>query len=328
VSNRYRKILLIGGALGVLLSYLAVGAAAAPTAKPHVTLVTPFTSYSPDWNFVNSCFKNTVAKLGGVGQVVGPNQYDLTTEVNDIQAAVDQGTQGVATFVGDPKIFAPAFAKLAKAHVPLVTIQSDAAKPSQRIGLVTDDLSGLASAAAKQIIKKTGGNAHVGIISTGPQDQNQAKTIAAFEAVLKTSPGSSVVTTQYDNSDANTAATEAAAMITANPTMNVMWTTEGAAAPAMAAAVRDAHAAGKVLIVGINLWPQTKQFITDGTMWATFVQHFCWMGTSAATMLMDHLLHKPFKQPAHSEAAPFKQGKVIFPVTFVTKANLATAGGD
>jgi ribose transport system substrate-binding protein len=293
-----------------------------------VTLVTPFISYSPDWNNVNRCFKQAVQALGGQATVVGPNQLDLPTMVEDILAAVSTGTNGVATFVGDTKLYGPAFTAIAKAHIPLVTIQSDAAKPSQRIGLVTDDLSGLASTAAQKIIAETKGHAQVGIIASGPADENQMGEIAAFKKVLKTSSGSSVVTVQYDNSDASTAASEAAAMITAHPTLNVMWTTEGAAAPAMVAAVRDAHDVGKILIVGVNLWPQDQLAIQNRTMWATFIQHFCWMGTAAGTMLMDKLLHKTYAQPANSESAPFKEKEVIFPVTFVTKANLATAGGD
>jgi ABC-type sugar transport system substrate-binding protein len=318
---------ILGGALLVLASLGVTGAATAKSsASFKVTLVTPFTSYSPDWSAVNTCFKKAVTALGGQATVVGPNQLDLPTMINDIQAAADQGTQGVATWVGDPQEYAPAFAALAKSHVPLVTIQSDSATLGQRIGEVTDDLSGLSKEAAQEIIRKTNGHAKVGIIASGPQDQNQQKEIADFKAALKASPGSSVVTVQYDKSDASLAATEASAMISAQPTMNVLWTTEGAAAPAMAAAVKQAHAVGKVLIVGVNVWPQTQQFIKNGTMWATFSQHFCYQGTAAGTMLMDHLLGKPFPKPAHSVLKP--NNVVVFPVTFITKATLATAGGD
>lgn len=288
--------------------------AATPTPAYKITFVTPFTAYSPDWLKANVCFTKTAVSLGADPTVVGPNQFDPPAMVAFLEQAIAQKTQGIAIWAGDPPVFRAGLEEAKAAGIPVVLTQSEAEDTTLRVAVVTTDLIAMGTDAGKKVIEKTGGTGNVGIITTGPGHADQVDQINAFKAALVGS-NVKVVDVQNDNSDAGKAAEVTAAMLRAHPEINVIYTTEGAAPPAVGTVLKEMDLVGKVLVVAIDLFPQTRALIEEGVIWATYTQGHEQFGCQAAQLLVDTLNGKPAPSPDIVDVGS----------NFITKDNLPPA---
>jgi ribose transport system substrate-binding protein len=270
--------------------------AVTPAPAYDITFVTPFTAYSPDWLKANVCFTKTAISLGAEPTVVGPNQFDPPAMVAFLEQAIAQKTEGIAIWAGDPPVFRAGLEEAKAAGIPVVLTQSEADDKSLRVAVVTTDLIAMGTDAGKKVIEKTGGTGNVGIITTGPGHADQVDQIDAFKAALVGS-NVKVVDVQNDNSDAGKAAEVTAAMLRAHPEIDVIYTTEGAAPPAVGTVLKEMDLVGKVLVVAIDLFPQTRALIEEGVIWATYTQGHEKFGCQAAQILVDTLNGKPAPSP-------------------------------
>lgn len=284
--------------------------ASAASAAYKLTFITPFTGTSPDWITTNKCFSEEATKVGAVPTVVGPTTFDPPAMVSLFEAALAQKPDGIAVWAGDAS-FGPILQQAKEAGIPVVYMQSGPEDKSLRVAQVWSDLIVMAGDAAKQVIAKTGGTANVGIIATGPGHADQIAQIDTFKKAIE-GTGVKVVDIEYDNSDAAKAAEVTTAMLSAYPELNLIWTVEGAAPPSVGAALKEAGKAGKILVLGIDLFDQTRALIEDGTIWATYTQGFCQWGQIGVDTLVDALNGEPAPSPDIIDVG----------TNFITKDNL------
>ena len=244
-----------------------------------VTFVNPLPSY-PEWAVTNQCFARAARDLGATARLVGPTTINIPQMVTDLQQAIALHTQAIITAPIEPGAFTAVLSSARKHGILVATVNADSPQTTRNFNMETSTRQ-MGALVADTLIKRTRGHAEIGIISTGPTEVNQSQEIAAFKAKLRGHPGMKVVSSQYDNSESSQAASETSAMLAANPALSVVWTVEGEAPPGVITALRQAHKVGKVLVIGVDLTPQTRADLRSGAIWGTTVQNFCAWGGAA-----------------------------------------------
>ncbi len=266
-------LLLFCLALGPSLTDRAAGHAMAAQKKFRIVYVNPLPD-TPDWGRSGRYLQQAAGTLGYQATVVGPSTFDIPAMVSDLQAAIATNPDVIMTCACAKGAFDAVLQKARKSGIVVVTIAADSS-PSSRDVFLGTNYQKLGSDAAKQLIKKMGGSARIGIVQTDGTTQNQVEEIQAFKAALQSSPNMKVVAAVYDNSDAAVAATKMSEMFTAHPDINVIWTVEGAAPGAIESVLKQAgKKPGEVTVLAIDLQVPTKQAIQDGWIWKTAYQQF------------------------------------------------------
>lgn len=234
--------------------------------------VNPLTA-TPDWGRSDTYLLNDQKKYGYSATVTGPTTtLDIPTMVTEIQEAIANKDQIIMTCACATGAFNHVFSLARKAGIVVVTIGADA--PGSSLFFGTNYVN-FGRKSAQDLITKLNGQANIGIVSTNGTTANQVQEIVAFKAALKGHPGMKILDSVYDNSDTSTAETEIGEMLAADPSINAIWTVEGAAPGAAPTALQEAgKKPGQVTVLAIDLEPPTRAAIKDGWIWASEYQRF------------------------------------------------------
>ena len=229
---------------------------------------------TPDWGRSAKEFTAAGPALCYKPHVVGPNAIDIPTMVSEIHDAIAAHADAILTCSLSPTAFAPAMKAARKQGIVVANIACTGAPGTQNffMGSIPQTLG---TDAADALIKKTGGNANIGIVMTDATTPNQVQELAAFKKQIASHHGMKIVDTEFDNSDAGVAEQKMSAMLTAHPEINTIWTIEGAAPGSVPTAMRAAgKSPGKVTVLAIDLQKPTCLAIKQHWIWASQVQLF------------------------------------------------------
>ena len=243
----------------------------AATSPVKIVYVNPLPD-TPDWGRSGRYLLQAQKKYGYSATVVGPTTLDIPTIVTDIQDAIAEHPQIIMTCACATGAFNHVFSVARKAGIVIVTIGADA--PGSNLFFGTN-YAAFGRQSALDLLAKMHGQANIGIVSTNGTTANQVQEIAAFKAAIKSHPGMKIVDSVYDNSDASTAASQMSEMLAANPSINAIWTVEGAAPGAIPSVLKQAgKKPGQVTVLAIDLQAPTRAAIAQGWIWATEYQRF------------------------------------------------------
>lgn len=244
---------------------------AAATSPVKIVYVNPLPD-TPDWGRSGRYLLQAQKAYGYSATIVGGTTLDIPTMVTEIQDAIAQHPKVIITCACAAGAFNHVFSLARKAGIVVVTIATDAPGSSLFFGT---NYATFGRQSALDLIAKMHGQANIGIVSTNGTTENQVQEIAAFKAALKSHPGMKILDSVYDNSDASTAATQMSEMLAANPSINAIWTVEGAAPGAIPSVLKQAgKKPGQVTVLAIDLQAPTRAAIAQGWIWATEYQRF------------------------------------------------------
>jgi rhamnose transport system substrate-binding protein len=214
--------------------------------------------------------KKAAAELKGVTySVVGPNTASASSQVSYINTLTQKKINVIAIAANDPNAVCSALNQAKAGGAKIITFDSDTAKSCRSLFINQVNTADVASVELKQLGEQINYEGDFAILSATANATNQNAWIADMKADLKSDPKYSkmnLVTTVYGNDDDTTSFQVAQGLLSTYPNLKgiISPTTVGIAATARYLSTSSYK--GKVILVGLGLPNQMRQYVKDGTV--------------------------------------------------------------
>lgn len=151
--------------------------------------------------------------------------------------------------------------------IPIITF--DAFVKESGLCGVGNDFAEQAQLAAKTLVEALGEKGKVAVMQGFPTASNHRERYEAHLAFLANYPNIEVIDGGIDNDDIQTAQTQAAAVIAANPDLSGYLCCDASGPIGIAAAIEEAGKVGQIIEVGMDNLIDILNYVKSGTMLAT-----------------------------------------------------------
>lgn len=322
---RLSKKLWLGTTAAILTATLSVAGALSPAmaATPKYTFAGLGKSAVWYWFDVGNGMKSAGAQVDSKVVFQNPQTANPAEQVNILNGYIAQGVSGIAFAASDPAAVTPAVHKALNAGIPVVMFDSDAPASGRLMYVGANAIEG-GRLAGQEMVKVLHGKGTVAIQVGSLTALNAKQRIAGFMQGIKGSQ-IKVITTQNDNEDPSTAASQAREILAAHPHLSAFMGIYAYDAAAEAKAVIAAHRSGKTKIVGWDNEPDTISYLKKGVISATVYDNEQLYGQVAVQILYDMKTFgvdntlRMFGFHAHG---PRGNNVVYTPIIMVTPANV------
>lgn len=162
------------------------------------------------------------------------------------------------------------------------------------------------------------GSGDVGIITAAPGTSEQLRA-NGFVSALKAYPGIHVASLQYANRETAKAAQEAAAMISSNPNLKLIYATDGPQAEGAENAIAAANKQSAVKLIAFDATPEEIEAVRAGKITGLLAQTPYQMAYKSVQAMI-----KRVQAGVHGavEPLPSSEQDVVMPFMFITKQNV------
>jgi ribose transport system substrate-binding protein len=219
------------------------------------------------WSKVHSGAECAASQLPGVNVTWNgvTDETDVVGQLNLLNNYIAQGVNGLVYAATDATAMTQVSNSATKAGIRVVSIDAGTKPQPSNVPLLATDNVGAAKLAADRLAKAVGpSGGKVAIIAFHAGTQTNDQRVQGFEAGLKRHPNLHLVGIQYSQNDYNTALTVTANILTANPDLKGIFAANESSDIGAVEAVRLAHRAGKVKIVGWDTSPDEVKGVQEG----------------------------------------------------------------
>jgi ribose transport system substrate-binding protein len=240
----------------------------------------------PYWKMIEDGMEAANIEFNVQTEYVGPDTLNLAEHLKLMEAAIAAKVDGIATSAFNPEAFTPLINKAIDAGIPVVLIDTDApgSKRACYIGTLNKDAGIIA---AKALIKATGGNAKIGIITGALDSDNLNLRIEGFKEAIKEYPGMKILKIESTDTDLLKATEKAQYLIQSYPDLNAFFGVSATDIVGAAKIVEEKKLVGKVTLVGFDDMPETLNYVKEGVVYATVVQKPYLMGYLGVKILKE-----------------------------------------
>ena len=205
------------------------------------------------------------------------NESDLSQQVALVEQMMAEGVDAIVIAPADSRALVPVLAKALRRHLVVVNIDNKLDSPTLRqLGVEIPFVGPDNRAGARTVGTTLATHLHRGdkaaILEGIPTAFNAQQRRLGFEDAMREA-GVDVVAVQSAHWEQDEANTITAAILREHPDLNAILASNDNMALGAAAAVRQAGATGKVLVVGFDNIAAVHQLIQDGRVVATADQH-------------------------------------------------------
>jgi rhamnose transport system substrate-binding protein len=265
---------------GVALALILAGCSSTATTAPTAT-VAPATA-APIGNIVmipkqvnnpyfDVAFKgaqNAAADLGGSITQVGPSNAVGTEQIPFIQTATTQKASAIIVSADDATAIAPALQAAMTAGIKVVGYDSSPAKGAYNVFVNQADTAGigkgLVDMACTEAPNCTG---EIAVLSAAQTATNQNAWIDAMKSTLATDTkyaNLKLIATVYGDDDPTKSTTQAQALLSAHPNLQVIVAPTTVGIVAAAQVVKAQSKTGKVFVTGLGTPKGMVDFVKGG----------------------------------------------------------------
>jgi ribose transport system substrate-binding protein len=197
-----------------------------------------------------------------------PTSADVAEQNTVLEQAAATHPDGIALDPCDYNGNKAVIEEIEAEGIPVILFDSPAPAGSN-LTSVGNDFSEQASIAAEKLVSLLGGKGKVAVMQGLPTAPNHAERYQAHLDALAKYPGIKVIDGGIDNDNIETAQSQAAAVLAANPDLNGYLCCDASGPIGISAAIEEAGKKGKVKIVGMDNLIEILKYIKNGTMSAT-----------------------------------------------------------
>jgi rhamnose transport system substrate-binding protein len=225
-------------------------------------------------DIVNNYFANSfkgaeeaAAETGGTVQQVGPDTPDAAGQVQFIQTLTQQAVQAIAVSANDPNALAPALQEARAQGIKVVSFDSDVAPDARDLFINQANSEDIGRIQIQIISRLIGCEGQIAVLSAASTATNQNAWIEFMQDEL-TKPGYEnveLVEVVYGDDEPQLSYDKTIELLTAYPDLKgiVSPTTVGIA---NAAAALEAEGRTDVMLTGLGLPNEMRQYIKNGTV--------------------------------------------------------------
>jgi ribose transport system substrate-binding protein len=300
--------------LGLLAAAISLSTGAA-FAAPEIAVIVKTTN-SNYWQNVQKGAAASAADAKGYTMTFqGPaSESAIADQVSMVENAVTRKVAGIVLAASDPDALVPALKKAWEAKIPVVLIDSmvsDSGKKYYQSFLSTDN-EAAGEASAKALISKIGTTGKIAVMSYVAGTGSETGRVGGFKKYIAKNSKLQIVGTYYSQSQMATALNQTTDVLASNPDLKGIFGANEPTAVGMGRALAQSGKASKVVGVGFDGNEDLKNFVKDGTLYATAVQGSYSMGALGVKTVISVIEGK--------KVAPFVNTGVVL----VTKANVDT----
>ncbi|MCU1423371.1 MAG: rhaS [Microbacteriaceae bacterium] len=213
--------------------------------------------------------KDNAPKVNATYSVVGPNTASASSQVSYINTLTQKHINVIAIAANDPNAVCSSLNQAKAGGAKIITFDSDTAKSCRSLFINQVVAKDVALIELKQLAEQINNEGDFAILSATANATNQNAWIDYMKAELKSNPKyakMNLVTTVYGNDDDTTSFQVAQGLLQSYPNLKgiISPTTVGIAATARYLSTSDYK--GKVVLVGLGLPNQMRQYVKDGTV--------------------------------------------------------------
>jgi ribose transport system substrate-binding protein len=264
-------------AISLLVTAVVSGCGLVTTHKDHVSLqgTTPIhlavIPKSVGLDYWEKVHKGAVCAASQLGKNVSitwngvTDETDVVGQLNLLNNYISQGINGLVYAASDATAMVGVTNSATSAGVKVINIDSGTTpQPKDAPLLATNNYAGakLAADSLAKAIGPKGGKVAIIAFHAGTETNDQR--VEGFEKELKKFRKLKIVGIQYSQNDYNTALTVTANVLTANPDLKGLFAANEASDIGAVNAVRLAHKAGKVKIIGWDTSPDEVEDVEQG----------------------------------------------------------------
>lgn len=282
-------------------------------AAPEIAVIVKTTN-SNYWQNVQKGAAASAAQAKGYTMTFqGPaSESAIADQVSMVENAVTRKVAGIVLAASDPDALVPALKKAWEAKIPVVLIDSvvsDSGKKYYQSFLSTDN-EAAGEASAKALIGQIGTTGKIAVMSYVAGAGSEIGRVGGFKKYIAAHSKLQVVGTYYSQSQMATALNQTTDVLASNPDLKGIFGANEPTAVGMGRALAQAGKAAKVVAIGFDGNEDLKNFVKDGTLYATAVQGSYSMGALGVKTVISVIEGK--------KVAPFVNTGVVL----VTKANV------
>lgn len=287
------------------MTAVAAGCSLVTTHKDHVALqgtppihlaVIPKSVGLDYWEKVHKgaeCAASQIGKSVSITWNGVTDETDVVGQLNLLNNYISRGINGLVYAATDATAMVGVTNSATSAGVKVINIDSGTTpQPKDAPLLATNNYTGakLAADALARAVGPKGGKIAIIAFHAGTETNDQR--VQGFEKELKKFSRLKLVGIQYSQNDYNTALTVTANVLTANPDLRGLFAANEASDIGAVNAVRLAHKAGKIKIIGWDTSPDEVQDVQQGLNYGIVSQDPFRMGydgvRSAVAMIRNH----------------------------------------
>ena len=199
---------------------------------------------------------------------VGPASAEASSQIEFIDAAIQQGVDAIAISPNDPETVVPSLKRAMEAGITVIAVNSDMNPEGRQIAILPVDFSKMSEFLLKLTTDVTGGSGDFAILSATVNAPDQSAWIEGVNEALDAgeAPDLNLVDTVFGDDDADKSAAETEALLTSYPDLKAILAPTAAGLPAVAQVLSNSSQKGKVQVTGLALPNSMKSFVEDGTV--------------------------------------------------------------
>ncbi|MBI5161509.1 MAG: rhamnose ABC transporter substrate-binding protein [Micrococcales bacterium] len=213
--------------------------------------------------------KKNASKVDAKVTVVGPNTASASSQVSYINTLTQKKTNVIAIAANDPNAVCSSLNQAKSGGAKIITFDSDTAKTCRSLFINQVVSKDVALVELKQLGEQIDYTGDFAILSATANATNQNTWIKFMKEEIASNPKYSkmkLVTTVYGNDDDTTSFQVAQGLLQSYPNLKgiISPTTVGIAATARYLSTSDYK--GKVVLVGLGLPNQMREYVKNGTV--------------------------------------------------------------
>ena len=208
--------------------------------------------------------------LGVNVEIMGPTESDVNLQCDAIEQAIAMNPQGIVVHSYGSETTS-LINKAMDQGIPVVCSDSDNSGSNRYLCCGTGNYA--AGKTGGEYLVKTLGEEFTCVLLTTPTAENITDRIQGYKDVFANYPGITVLPDALSNADVETAAASTAAVIQANPDLDLVICVDGAAPTGAATAIAEAGKTGEIMLMAMDRDAEILQKIKEGSVTATLVQN-------------------------------------------------------
>jgi ribose transport system substrate-binding protein len=265
----------------------AGGTAASAGGKPTIALVVK-TLNNPFFIEMQKGAEETAQKLGATLIVqAADREIDVERQMQIIENLIERKVNALCVTPSGSREIVPVIVKANKAGIPVVIVDTRAdekalaaagGKVATFIG--SDNYDG-GKIAGAFMAEKLGGKGNVVVLEGIPGHETGDSRLRGFREAIAKTPGIKIVASQPANWERDQGFNVFQNILQANPNVNGLFACSDLMALGAMEAIAAAGKTGKIVVIGFDALPESREAIKKGTMAGTVAQFPARMGATA-----------------------------------------------
>jgi rhamnose transport system substrate-binding protein len=249
-----------------LLGEEAMAPAAEPAAGGRQYVLVPKNLGNPYFDSANDGAQEAAQELGVTVTYQGSATADATEEIQLLNALIAQQVDGLAVSANDADALVPTGQAAIEAGIPVVSWDAAIAPGGRVLNIVQATAEGIGRAQIQLAAELAGGEGQIAILSATSTAPNQNEWIEWMKDELTKPEYANIelVATVYGDDEDEKSYNEALGLMKTYPDLKVIISPTTVGIAASSRAVQDSDKVGQVLVTGLGLPNQMREYVKSG----------------------------------------------------------------